>query len=175
MEITYYAGVSLDGFIAKPDGDVSWLDELGIPMEETGYEEFFSGVDCLVMGRKTYEMIESFGAWPYGGKPTWVCTTKGVTPLAGADLHSTKEPKAAVAEAKELGLRHMWVVGGGSIASAFLERSLLTRVVVVQMPVVLGAGIPLFSPIPTHAVMVQESCHFASQGFTQLEYRVRNA
>lgn len=173
MDITYYAGMSLDGFIAKPNGDVSWLDELGIPMEETGYEEFFSTVDCLAMGRKTYEVIECFGSWPYGDKPTWVCSTRGVSPMVSANLQSAQAPEAAVAAAKSLGLQHMWLVGGGVLASAFLELSLLTRVIVVQMPVVLGDGIPLFGPLATHVAMVQEKCHFAPQGFTQLDYRIR--
>ena len=76
MKVTYYVASSLDGYIAKEDGDVSWLEELNISMEETGYDEFYATVDALVMGRNTYEMIISFGQWPYGAKPVWVCTSK---------------------------------------------------------------------------------------------------
>ena len=61
MKTTYYVASSLDGYIARESGDVSWLEDLGIPMEETGYEEFYATVDALVMGRKTYDMIVSFG------------------------------------------------------------------------------------------------------------------
>lgn len=172
MEITYYAGISLDGFIAKSDGDVSWLDELGSPIEETGYPEFFASVDCLIMGRKTYEQIASFGAWPYGAKPTWVCTSRQVMPIPDADLRGGQTPEAAVAAAKHAGLTHMWLVGGGSLASAFLEKGLLTRLIVVQLPVVLGDGISLFAPLSGHVGMVQEACHIAPQGFTQIEYRI---
>jgi len=75
MKITYYVASSLDGYIAKEDGDVSWLEQLNIPMEETGYDEFYSTVDAIVMGRNTYKMIVSFGQWPYGDKPGWVCTS----------------------------------------------------------------------------------------------------
>jgi len=125
------------------------------------------------MGRKTYEVIERFGSWPYGNKPTWVCSTRGVSPMVNVNLQSTQTPEAAVAAANRLGFQHMWLVEGGVLASAFLELSLLTRVIVVQMPVVLGDGIPLFGPLATHVAMVQEKCYLAPHGFTQLDYRIR--
>jgi len=74
MKVTYYLASNLDGYIAKKDGDISWLDEIVTLEEDTGYEEFYSTVDSIVMGRKTYEMISSFGAWPYENKPVWVWT-----------------------------------------------------------------------------------------------------
>ena len=70
MKSTYYVASSLDSYIAKEDGDVSWLDDLGISPEESGYEEFYSTVDALVMGRETYDKLHEFGSWPYGDKPT---------------------------------------------------------------------------------------------------------
>ena len=83
MKVTYYVAKSLDDFIAREDGDVSWLDTLGISMEETGYDDFFAGVDSLVMGRDTYDFVHHFGSWPYSDKPTWVCTSREITPLEG--------------------------------------------------------------------------------------------
>ena len=64
MKVTYYVASSLDGYIAKEDGDVSWLEDLNISMEDAGYDKFYSTVDALVMGRKTYELVVSFGQWP---------------------------------------------------------------------------------------------------------------
>ena len=86
MKITYYVASSLDGYIAREDGYVSWLDGLGISPEEAGYEEFYSTVDALVMGRKTYDMINSFGQWPYGDKAVWVCSSSKVKPINDCNL-----------------------------------------------------------------------------------------
>lgn len=92
MKSTYYVASSLDGYIAKEDGDVSWLDDLGVSPEESGYEEFYSTVDALVMGRKTYDKLHKFGSWPYGDKPTWVCTTNSIDVFKGCNLQNEKKP-----------------------------------------------------------------------------------
>lgn len=86
MKITYSAAASLDGFIAREDGDVSWLDEMDIGTNDTGLEEFFGTIDGLVMGRKTYDFVFNYGSWPYEDKPTWVCTHSDLEPLEGANL-----------------------------------------------------------------------------------------
>lgn len=173
MNITYYAACSLDGFIAKPDGDVSWLDELGIPMAETGYEAFYAGVDGLVMGRGTYDVLSGLGPWPYDDKPAWVCSHRHVPALPKANLQAARTPEGVAASARAMGLGHLWLVGGGSLAAAFLAHGLLTRIIVVQMPVVLGTGVPLFGPLENHVVVRQDECRTMPRGFTQLEYRVR--
>lgn len=92
MKITYYVASSLDGYIAKEDGDVSWLDDLGISLEESGYEEFYSTVDALVMGRNTYDVVSAFGSWPYGDSPTWACTTNAVNVTADCNFAEWKNP-----------------------------------------------------------------------------------
>ena len=105
MKSTYYAASSLDGYIAKEDGDVSWLDDLGISPEESGYEEFYSTVDALVMGRKTYDKLHEFGSWPYGDKPTWVCTTHSIDIFKGCKLQNGKNPVDAYKEAQDQGVQ----------------------------------------------------------------------
>ena len=160
MQITYYAASSLDGYIAKENGDVSWLDSLNISPDRTGYEVFYATVDSLVMGRKTYDIIQSFGKWPYGNKPTWVCTHSSIKPIAGARLQTETSPNQVVVAAKQMGLKHLWLVGGGLLASAFLEQSLLTNILIVYMPIVLGNGIPLFGPISAPS-MPRSLSHYA--------------
>jgi len=87
--------------LLKEDGDVSWLEELDISMEDTGYNEFYSTVDALVMGRKTYEMIVSFGQWPYGDKPVWVCSRNKISPIEGCNLQAENTPEEAYKAAKK--------------------------------------------------------------------------
>ena len=90
MKITYYVAKSLDGFIAKKDGDISWLNDLNIDMTNAGYDYFFASIDGLVMGRNTYDFIFDYGSWPYGDKPTWICTNRRLKSLEGANLKTLK-------------------------------------------------------------------------------------
>lgn len=174
MKITYYLATSLDGYIAKAGGDVSWLDELGIPIEETNYETFYASVDGLVMGRNTYDVIHNYGEWPYGDKPSWICTHRDVSLLKGMNFQTDVEPEAVVAAAEAKGLSHLWLVGGGRLAATFLEKSLLTHVSISLMPVSLGGGIKLFGDMEAPHQLKLLSAEPSPHGFVQLEYEVIN-
>jgi len=175
MKTTYYVASSLDGYIAREDGDVSWLEDLGIPMEETGYDEFYSTVDALVMGRKTYDMIASFGKWPYGDKPVWICSRRKINPMEGCNLQVGKTPEEACQAAQDLSIKHLWLVGGGSLASAFLGKSLLTDVSLSLMPIILGGGIKLFGDLSSPIKINKDNQALNESGFIQLEYTFNNA
>jgi dihydrofolate reductase len=175
MKVTYYVASSLDGYIAKEDGDVSWLEELNISMEEAGYDEFYSTVDALVMGRKTYEMIVSFGQWPYGDKPVWVCSSNKITPIEGGNLQVGSTPKEVYKATNKMNIKHLWLVGGGSLASSFLENNLLTNISLSLMPIILGNGIKLFGDLPSPINIKKESQKPHESGMVQLEYTIKNA
>ncbi|MBV1870493.1 MAG: dihydrofolate reductase family protein [Gammaproteobacteria bacterium] len=145
MKITYYAATSSDGYIASEDGSVSWLDDISIDMDDTGYVDFFASIDGLVMGRNTYDFVFNYGAWPYEDKPTWVCTSREIEILEGASIKTVKIVDDVVKEAESMGLKHLWLVGGGKLASSFLEKGLLTHLSISEMPVKLESGIPLFA------------------------------
>jgi len=172
MKIIYYVASSLDGYIAKNDGDVSWLDDLGISMEETGYEQFYSSVDALVMGRKTYEMIVSFGQWPYGDKPVWVCSSKTISPHNDCNLQAGSSPEDTYKAATSLNIKNLWLVGGGSLASSFLNKKLLTNINLSLMPIILGDGIKLFSHIPSPVRIITENENSHNSGMIQLDYNI---
>jgi len=172
MKITYYVASSLDGYIANGDGDVSWLDDLVISLEEAGYEEFYSTVDALVMGRKTYDMIVSFGKWPYGDKPIWICTTRSIDAIEGCNLQNGKIPLEVYSEAQAQGVNHLWLVGGGMLAASFLEEKLLTNLSISQMPIILGGGIRLFGDLQNPIKIQRISMEPQKSGFTQMEFTV---
>jgi len=172
MKITYYVASTIDGYIAKEDGDVSWLEELNISMEEAGYDEFYSTVDALVMGRNTYEMIVSFGQWPYGNKPVWVCSSKSINAMEGCNLQSGRTPLDTYNEAQAQGANHLWLVGGGKLAASFLEENLLTHLSISQMPIILGGGIKLFGEVQNHIKIQRISMKPHKSGFTQMDYLV---
>ena len=175
MKVTYYVASSLDGYIAKEDGDVSWLEELDISLEETGYDDFYSTVDALVMGRKTYEMIVSFGQWPYGDKPIWVCTSSEVKVMEACNLQVGNTPQTACQSASTMNIKHLWLVGGGSLASSFLQNKLLTNISLSLMPIILGNGIKLFGTLPTPVLLTKNKAESHGSGMRQLEYTIKNA
>jgi len=164
----------LDGFIAREDGDVSWLDNMNIDMTDAGYDDFYSSIDGLVMGRNTYDFIFNYGSWPYGDKPTWVCTSSELKTLEGANLKIVKSVDEAVSEAESKGLKHLWLVGGGKLGSSFLEKGLLTHLSISEMPIKLGAGIPLFADHKLENLSSKKTEILQKKGFNQIEIALRD-
>jgi dihydrofolate reductase len=173
MKITYYVATSLDGFIARENGDVAWLDDLNIDMTDTGYDDFFASIDGLVMGRNSYDFVFDYGSWPYEDKPTWVCTSRELETLEGANLKIAKTADDAVKEAGSQGLKHLWLVGGGKLASSFLEKGFLTHLSISEMPVKLGLGIPLFADHKLEDLSAEKTEIFLKKGFKQVEIALR--
>lgn len=169
MKITYYVATSLDGFIAREDGDVSWLDDLNIDMSETGYEDFFASIDGLIMGRNTYDFVFNYGSWPYGEKPTWVCTNRDLETLEGASLEIASTADDVIKQAKSRKLKHLWLVGGGKLASSFLEKGWLTHLIISEMPIILKSGIPLFADHKLENLLAEKTEIFQKKGFKQIE------
>ena len=169
MKVTYSAAISRDGFIAREDGDVSWLDDVEIDQQETGLAEFFAEVDGLVMGRGSYDFIFDYGSWPYEDKPTWVCTSRELEPLPGAQLTVVDRIAAVMADAQARELEHLWLIGGGVLASGFVDEGLLTNVSLAEMPVALGTGIPLFARHELNDLAVVTRQETDKKGFRQIE------
>ncbi|WP_252273890.1 dihydrofolate reductase family protein [Pseudomonas subflava] len=170
--LIYYVAASLDGYIARPDGSVDWLEPIEASGIDHGYEDFYRGIDGLLMGRATYDMLCSFGiGWPYPGKPCRVLARNPLeTPAAEVKgLHCT--PAEALDELAALGCHRVWLVGGGSLAGNCLAAGLLGEVVVSVIPHLLGAGIPLFASGLEQRLQLCEHKAFAT-GVTQLRYRI---
>ena len=162
-KIQYYCAATLDGYIAEADDALGWLFEYegsfegdGAepgPMTEGGaYEQFYEGVGALVSGSTTYEFVldhlEDDGRWPYEGKPYWALSSRDL-PCPRASGIDVRIADAKVADiSAELiaaaGGRNLWIVGGGNVASQFADEGLVDEVILTVVPVVLGAGKPLF-------------------------------
>ncbi|ERN40860.1 dihydrofolate reductase [Rubidibacter lacunae KORDI 51-2] len=171
MKTIYYVAMSLDGFIADADESVDWLEQVSIDPEASDYDSFFAGVDGLLMGRKTFDFVYNYGQWPYGDKPTWVCSNREVPSIKGCNLQSQHGPLAAMQQAKQKGISTLWVVGGGQLASVLLETGQLTHLSISVMPILLGGGTPLVKFLPKHVYLSQMKSTPMS-GFTQIEYQV---
>jgi dihydrofolate reductase len=144
---TYYVASSLDGFIADSANAIDWLLQFGFEAYQEHYDAFIAGIGTLVMGSSTYEYILAEGgdAWPYGDRPTFVLTSRGLPVIAGADIRFRSGGIAVIdAEARaSAGDRDVWVVGGGAVAAQYLDAGLLHSLRVTVMPIVLGSGIPV--------------------------------
>lgn len=169
MKITYHAAISADGFIAREDGDVSWLDDVKIEGSEAYLEELFADVDGLVMGRGTYDFVFNYGSWPYEDKLSWVFTSRQLQALEGANLHLVKSIGEFMDDAAARNTRHVWLIGGGQLASAFLDNGLPIEVNMSELPVTLGSGIPVFSEHSFAAMLEGDAKVTQMNGYRKIE------
>lgn len=169
-EVHVFIATSLDGFIADPDGGIDWLTGLPVPEgEDHGYGAFIGGIDALVMGAGTYRTVAGFAEWPYA-----VPVTVMSRHLRGADLPEGLRDRVSVTAATPVsvlealgaaGARRVYV-DGGRLVSSFLREGLVARLVLTRVPVLLGAGRPLFSDAGRHALRLHEVRSWA-HGFVQ--------
>jgi dihydrofolate reductase len=171
MKASVFVGTSVDGFLARSDGALDFLPPGG--GEPHGYEEFMTTVDALVVGRKTYETVLAFDAWPYGRKPTFVLSTRPLLPApAGAVVeHLSGSPADIVSELSARGIQHIYVDGGQTI-QGFLRAGLIQRLVVTRVPVLIGAGISLFGPTERDIALKHIATRHYASGLVQSEYEI---
>ncbi len=169
MRASIFIGVSLDGYIARPDGALDWLDHAG--NVDHGYEAFMATVDAVVMGRHTYETVLGFGSWPFGSKPVFVLSSSSLTPApAGAVVqHLAGEPHAVVVDLARRGVQHAYIDGGVTI-QRFLRAGLVQRLVISRLPVLIGQGIPLFGPVDRDILLRHVRTETYATGLVQTEY-----
>jgi dihydrofolate reductase len=178
MRASVFIATSLDGYIARPDGALDWLPS-GSEDEDHGFEPFLHSVDALVMGRKTFETVLGFGpdAWPYGAKPVYVLssTLREARGAPGAVCEVLRGPVADAARALDRrGVRDAYV-DGGQVVTGFLEAGLVHRLVITRIPVLLGAGIPLFGPLSRDLRFAHVATRAFRNGMVQSEYRAEPA
>ena len=167
-DIVYFATVSLDGFIAGKDGDVSWLDGYFIP--ELGFHEFIKRVSGVIMGRKTFDNIAAFGKWPYGALPGNIATHRELDGSFGPIAKTPRTASSILAAAKATSAGPHWLVGGADLAGQFLAQGMLTRIDLFVIPVLLGAGIPA-STITDKAGLALAATQTYPKGIVRLSYR----
>ena len=176
MELSVFIATSLDGFIARTNGALDWLqgDSGGSPPPDFGYQSFFDSVDGLVMGRRTFEVVRAFPRWPYGSKPVVVLSSGPITipaELAKSVEHARGSPQEIVAGLAARGWKHVYVDGGKTI-QAFLAAGLIGRLIINRLPILLGNGIPLFGPLPGDVRLEHIRTQTYAGGMVQTEYIV---
>lgn len=169
--VILYIAISLDGYIAAPDGGVGWLDGFEIEGEDYGYQDFFDSLGSLIIGGKTYRQVLGFGEWPYHGVTTYVITRQesidkpdeSVIPYSG-DISDLME------EISQNSNKDIWLVGGGEVNAAFLRQSLIDEYIISVMPVLLGDGIPLVKSVESSKSLELTGSKVYPNGVVQLRY-----
>lgn len=170
-----FIATSLDGFIARPDGDISWLLQRDDPAEDHGYAAFIADKDMIVMGRGSYEKVLSFDEWPYD-RPVLVLSEKlADTPvpekLNGQVRFSNLAPKQAMEDLASQNVRRIYV-DGGQLIQSFLRDGLISDLVITTVPVLIGSGRSLFGPLLQDVNLLLLSSRSYPSGLVQSTYRV---
>ncbi len=172
MRTSVFCGTSVDGFIARPNDALDFLDAGG--SEPHGYEEFISTVDVIVIGRKTFDVVLGFPAWPYGKKQIIVLSSRPLDfskiPDAVVEQMSGT-PAEVVGKLSARGFQHAYIDGGITI-QAFLRAGLIQRLTVTHVPILIGQGIPLFGSLPHDVILRHIATRTYKGGLVQTEYEV---
>lgn len=171
-----FIATSLDGFIARDDGDIKWLLTRDDPTEDHGYNEFISDKDGIVMGRGTFEKVVSFDSWFYT-KPVVVLTrslTESSVPIMLKDkvriLNMT--PNDLVIFLEKEGWKKIYV-DGGQVIQSFVRSNLLDEIVISTVPVLIGQGRTLFGPLKEDVSLRHLGTKFFPSGLVQSRYSFR--
>jgi dihydrofolate reductase len=167
--VRVFIACSLDGFIAGPDDDLSWLPDS--PGDDHGYGAFMEGIAALLMGRATYRVVEGFGGeWPYGARPVFVATNRPLEPAAPTVRAVSGTPAELLAAVREVTDGDVYL-DGGNLIRQFLDEGLIDQLIVTVVPVVLGEGAPLFAGARKRRKLELAGVRETSGGLVQLEYR----
>jgi dihydrofolate reductase len=172
-KIIVYIATSADGFIARPDGAVDWLDRPH-PKGDYGMPEFYRSIDTCVLGRKTYEFTVHFGMTEgYAGKKNYVFS-RTLSKAASPKVTVIDEDVTAFAERlrSEKG-KHIWLVGGAELVAAFLDSGQVDEFIIHVIPTMIGEGIPLVAPRHRDVPLKLLASKKFSDGVVRLHYAVR--
>lgn len=141
--VILYIATSLDGYIARPDGAVDWLNDVK-GEGDNGYSEFYSQVGTVIMGRKTYEeVLKLADEFPYAGKTCYVLSRQTQESTSHVTF-TDEELESLVSRLREHSNGYVWLVGGGQLVKQFLDKKLIDEIELYIIPKLIGDGIPLF-------------------------------
>jgi dihydrofolate reductase len=172
MTASVFVGTSVDGFIARPNGELDFLPEGG--GEPHGYNEFIASVDAIVIGRMTFEKVLSFDAWPYGDKRVVILSGRPLDLSAvvrGVVEQMAGPPAEIVSQLAARGVHHLYIDGGITI-QRFLRSGMIQRLIITRVPVLIGEGVPLFGALPRDIRLRHVATRHYASGLVQSEYQV---
>ena len=172
MKSIVYIGVSLDGYIAREDGNIDWLGRFANAEVFQAYQEFIKPIDAILIGRGTFEKVLSFPSWPYQ-LPVYVLssTITEVPPALKGKMELVNQRPANVLQfLEEKGHQHVYI-DGGKLIQGFLADDLVDEMIISFLPILIGKGIPLFGALSTDLVFELVSTKSFSNGIVSNHYR----
>jgi len=170
-----FIATSLDGFIARPDGDIDWLLQRDDPTEDHGYAGFIADKDVIVMGRGSYEKVLTFDTWFYERPVVVLSEQLANSPvpeaLKGKVRFSNLSPRDVMEELAAQGVRRVYV-DGGKVVQSFLRDGLVADLVITTVPVLIGSGRPLFGALQRDVELKLVSSRSFPSGLVQSTYRL---
>ena len=182
--VTIHMAASLDGFIARKDGSVDWLEtadefEGGDTMAPEFVAEFLATIDCYVMGSRTYETALAFEAkglgWAYGDKPVFVLTSRDLPKTRETVEFYSGDLARLVNERLKPAFRSIWFVGGGAVSGECLRLGLADEVRYSIMPILIGEGIPFFAGLDRDVALHLMEVKAYTSGMVALRHEVKHA
>lgn len=176
MKCSVYIATSLDGFIAREDGNIDWLHSTVEPIanEDYGYAAFMDSVDCLVMGRSTFEVVTGFPKYPYSTKHAVVLssTLKSVPDNLSDNVEIHSGPVTElVNDLAGRGFKNIYIDGGKTIQS-FLQAGLVDELILTRLPILLGRGLPLFGQLEHDITLTHLTTKAYDNGLVQSHYQL---
>jgi dihydrofolate reductase len=171
MKTTVYIGTSLDGFIARKDGDIDWLTRFANEEAIHAYEEFMSGIDAIVIGRGTFEKVLTFPSWPYEKKAFVLSTSINQVPdnLSEKITVLSMRPQELLNYLSGKGFTSIYI-DGGNVIQEFLKEDLIDKLIISKVPVIIGSGIPLFDYLDTDLPFKHIKTQVSSNGLVRSYY-----
>jgi dihydrofolate reductase len=170
-----FIATSLDGFIARPDGDIQWLLERDDPAEDHGYAGFIGDKEMIVMGRGSYEKVLSFDPWPYDLPVLVLSARLAGTPVPGAlegkVRFASRTPREVMDDLAGQGVRRVYL-DGGQLVQSFLREGLVAEMVITTVPVLIVSGRSLFGALSRDIDLKLMSSRSFPSGLVQSTYRV---
>lgn len=176
-KVTIHMVASLDGFIAKKDGDISWMNttdrfESGVTITQEYIDDFLKSIDCYVMGSKTYEHALELG-WVYGDVPVIVLSNRSLSSNRKSVQFYSGDLSKLVNERLKLQHKNIWMVGGSVLTKEFLRLSLADEIVMSIVPVLLGDGSLFFDFIGKEQRLLLKDSKAYKNGMVELTYAVK--
>jgi len=169
MKVKLYNAISLDGFIARKDGDSDWVSETDWPVFESEMQK----AGCIIVGRKTFEQFLD-ELYPVEGVTNIVLTTdEGKEKEEGNVVYTAKSPSDVLELAKSKGYDTCLLIGGGNANASFIEKNLIDEVMVTVHPLILGDGIRLFESSEVDIQLERIETKELDEGLVQIIYKVK--
>ncbi len=166
--VRFYVATSLDGFIADREGGVDWMAPYDARLY--GYDEFVGEIGALVMGRRTYELINAVGDWPYSGKRVYVISSRKLEHAPHGVVQASNGIAGALKSAHEETMSDIWVVGGALTMQSALDEDLVDMMEIFLVPILLGAGLTLLNELNRRQTVTFDGIEAFPDGVVKLRY-----